>query len=138
MITLIYGSNSTYSMPAEELLSILEVARQNNKKINVTGMLLYDDGNFLQVLEGEEEVVTSLYTKICKDPRHENIMMYVKKPIEKRHFDDWAMGFIDVQKLDMESIAGYTRFLNDPDHNTKLEDVSYAYVFLNVFRDNIR
>jgi len=138
MITLIYGSSAAYPMPVPELVTILEQARQNNKKLNITGMLLYDDGNFLQVLEGEDEAVTSLYNKICQDPRHQSILLYVKKQIDKRHFNDWAMGFVDVRQLDIDNIPGYSRFLNDPEHTTKLEDASYAYAFLNVFRENIR
>ena len=139
MITLIYGSTATNTyMPSDELLTILEEARINNAKLNVTGMLLFDDGNFLQVLEGEEDVVTSLYNKICKDPRHTSIMLFVKKKIDKRYFDDWAMGFVDVKQLDVETIPGYSRFLEDPEHLHKLEDATYAYAFLGVFRDNVR
>ena len=138
MITLIYGSSATHRMSAEELITILEEARQNNTQLNITGMLLYDDGNFLQVLEGEDEVVTNLYNKIYKDPRHGSVMLYVKKQIDKRQFDDWAMGFVDVRQLDVDNIPGYSRFLNDPEHTTKLEDVSYAFAFLSVFRENIR
>lgn len=139
MITLIYGSTAINNhMPSEELVAILEKARQTNATLNITGMLLYDDGNFLQVLEGEDEVVTSLYNKICKDPRHIGIMLFVKKAIDKRHFDDWAMGFVDVKQLDVQSIPGYSHFLNDPEHLNKLEDATYAYSFLSVFRDNIR
>jgi hypothetical protein len=138
MITLIYGSSATNPIPSDELLAILEEARIKNAEKNITGMLLYDDGNFLQVLEGEDEVVTSLYNKICGDPRHQSIMLYVKKTIDKRNFDDWAMGFVDVQQLDVSNIKGYSRFLNDPEHDTKLEDASYAHSFLSVFRENIR
>ena len=138
MITLIYGSTATHRMTETELIQILETARRNNVKENITGMLLYDDGNFLQVLEGEEKPVTSSFNKISQDTRHNSVMVYVKKSIESRQFDDWAMGFVDVKRMGADKIPGYTNFLQDPQHNTKLKDASYAHAFLNVFRENIR
>lgn len=138
LITLIYGSNATRNLSDAELVDILSKSHKNNLTLDVTGMLLYHDGNFLQVLEGDEQVVTDLYDRILRDPRHENLLTYIKQPIKERVFGKWEMGFIDVGKIGAENIPGYTTFINDPDHNTKLENASYAYAFLNVFRENIR
>lgn len=137
MITLIYGSSANRKMTEQELIDILRTSRENNEKKNITGMLLYDDGNFLQVLEGEEEDVTSLYKTIQQDPRHHSVFTYVKQPITERLFGDWEMGFIDMEKQ-AENLPGYSRFLDDPDHSIKLKDATYAFAFLNVFRENIR
>jgi len=138
MITLIYGSSATRKMSEQELLEILETSHHNNLALDITGMLLYADGNFLQVLEGEEEAVTTVYAKIQKDPRHQGLMVYVKQPIKERQFADWEMGFVDVQRIGAKNIPGYTDFLNDPQHESKLSNVSYAHAFLNIFRENIR
>jgi len=138
LINLIYGSDATSRFSQEELIEILNDCRRNNKKLDVTGMLLYHDGNFIQVLEGEQQIVEDLYQKIAKDSRHENLLTYVKQPIDKRQFGDWEMGFVDVEQIGADNIPGYTKFISDPDHSTKLENASYAYAFLNVFRENIR
>ena len=55
MICLIYASSATKAMSQDELKALLAKARTNNQRDNITGMLLYNDGNFLQVLEGEAE-----------------------------------------------------------------------------------
>ncbi len=138
LITLIYGSNAASHLTEADLIDILNDCRIKNKARGITGMLLYHDENFLQVLEGEEEIVTDLYYKISQDPRHENLLIYVKKPIDQRQFGEWEMGFVDVEDLDVDSIPGYSHFIDDPEHSTKLESASYAYAFLDVFRDNIR
>ncbi len=138
LITLIYGSNASSHLTETDLIDILNECRKNNKTVDVTGMLLYHDRNFIQVLEGEEDIVTELYQKISKDPRHENLLTYVKQPIDHRQFGDWEMGFVDIEQIGVENIPGYTRFIEDPEHGTKLESASYAYAFLDVFRSNIR
>ncbi len=53
MIHLCYVSTAKYLMTQEELLKLLNVARQSNSKLGITGMLLYKDMSFLQVIEGE-------------------------------------------------------------------------------------
>ena len=72
---------------------LLEHARRNNEKAGVTGMLLYKDGNFMQVLEGEERVVQALSAKIGRDPRHEKMVTLLEGPLAEREFSDWSMGF---------------------------------------------
>ena len=138
MISLIYGSSATSQLTQDDLVDILAVARRNNEKLNITGMLLYSDGNFLQVLEGEEEAVESLLATIRKDSRHAGLMVYVKYPIAERQFSNWKMGFIDIDNSKVHEIPGYSDFLSNPDHEMNLSDVSYAKSFLELFRDNIR
>jgi hypothetical protein len=77
-------------------------------------MLLYKDGNFLQVLEGEEETVRNLYTKIGGDPRHHGLLTLIQGPLAERQFPDWSMGFRDLNSPDVQSMPGYTEFLNTP------------------------
>lgn len=138
LITLIYGSTATKPLSESELIEILKKARENNTKRNVTGMLLYNDGNFLQVLEGEEADVTFIYNKITQDTRHHAALVFVKQPIDHRMFGSWEMGFVDVDNLNVDKIEGYSHFIDDPEHSTKLEDASYAYAFLDVFRQSVR
>ena len=99
LVSLIYASSAVKRMSQEELLAILEKSRENNEKRNITGMLLYKDGNFLQVLEGEDTAVTDLYYAITKDERHTDLQLLLKREITKRTFSDWEMGFINLEEV---------------------------------------
>ena len=57
-------------------------------------MLLYDGSHFMQVLEGDETKVLALFEQIKADPRHKNVEALINNPLDKRNFNDWAMGLI--------------------------------------------
>ena len=52
MKQIIYISSAAKKMDDDDLLDILKTSRENNKKNDISGMLLYDNGSFIQVLEG--------------------------------------------------------------------------------------
>ena len=62
-------------------------------------MLLYHNKSFLQVLEGPEEQVGALFTKIEKDPRHKKILMLLRGEIQEKEFKNWSMGFVDTSRI---------------------------------------
>lgn len=93
LIHLIYVSSATAACDAVELEKILVSSARNNTPLQVTGMLLYAQGNFMQVLEGEEEAIDEIYARIAKDPRHDGLFVIEREPIEQRAFDQWSMGF---------------------------------------------
>lgn len=140
MISLIYGSSAITPMAEEDLLRLLEVSHQNNAQNGITGMLLYGNGNFLQVLEGDEEAVLSCFERIKQDPRHHQVMTYRQKSITEREFGGWEMAFYNVTPdHDLNDIEGYSSFLNDaPNANHFTNNPSHAYTMLRVFRDGMR
>ena len=75
MYQLLYISNAVNLMSNDELESLLGNARIKNHQLNITGMLVYLDGSFIQVLEGEKAVVKDSFKNISKDPRHNNIIL---------------------------------------------------------------
>ncbi len=75
----------------EQLDTLVAHAQRNNQQHNVTGALFYHNGNFMQVLEGEETDVKEIYQKIQKDSRHKNIITLIDTPVQKRGFSDWSM-----------------------------------------------
>ncbi|MCB1143444.1 MAG: BLUF domain-containing protein [Leptospiraceae bacterium] len=89
---LIYLSLRTPECTDDEIKKILDSAMRNNGKHNVTGVLLYSQTKFLQVLEGEEDEIVKLYESIKTDKRHRNVIMVSLKPIEERFFPSWQMG----------------------------------------------
>ncbi len=78
---------------AAELHSILDSARTNNAKAGVTGALLYNSGNFAQVLEGPVSEVSRIFEKIQRDMRHSEVTIVQSGPAEERQFPDWSMAF---------------------------------------------
>ena len=90
---LIYGSSSQAVFSEPELLALLSKARVNNSQLGVTGMLLYHDRSFLQILEGEEDSVEDLFARISLDPRHSGVTVFLRDEAHEREFGDWSMAF---------------------------------------------
>ncbi|MEO1488805.1 MAG: BLUF domain-containing protein [Pseudomonadota bacterium] len=79
------------NLSREEVASILDTSACNNPVRGITGLLLYNGRNFLQLLEGEEAELVSLMLKISHDPRHSGISMLDRSHASERACPDWAM-----------------------------------------------
>ncbi|MBF6057043.1 MULTISPECIES: BLUF domain-containing protein [Thiomicrorhabdus] len=110
LIHLIYISSSKQVLPQSEIDGILQSSRRNNGEMDVSGMLLYADNTFFQVLEGELSKVEALYDKISADPRHLRVMKLIQEPIEERDFADWTMGFSGMTRQQLNQIDGLNDF----------------------------
>ena len=99
MFYLIYVSSAVKLMDNDELLTLLEQSREKNLRLGITGMLLYSEGNFMQMLEGDRQVVLELYDAIRNDYRHKGVMTIRSDNIEERNFEDWSMGFFNMDKV---------------------------------------
>ena len=75
------------------LIGILRQARTKNKLSDVTGLLVFIDGMFLQVLEGEEGTVKDLMKKITEDTRHQDIKVIRGSNVEKLTFSNWEIAY---------------------------------------------
>ena len=106
-----YASAATTPFDSNELFELLSKARTNNQALGVTGMLLYHEGSFIQILEGDQETVEALYAKISQDPRHSNALLLFRRTVEERSFGDWTMGFYLVDTSVASSLPGLNRFL---------------------------
>ena len=104
--TIIYVSSANHLFPNHELQELLHSARENNRRVGVTGVLLYNDGNFMQCIEGPKKELFELYEKIGKSTRHHGIIELVNESIEEREFGDWDMGFALANAPEFLSIAG--------------------------------
>ncbi|MGB7337993.1 MAG: BLUF domain-containing protein [Phototrophicaceae bacterium] len=138
MITLIYASSATHEMTQEDLIDLLATSKDNNQALDVTGILLYRSGNFLQVLEGKKEVVKALYEKIKKDPRHHTVMTILERPLAEREFDDWEMGFVNLDIVsDDQMPEGFNDFLLHPFEEDGVlgEKSPYVSIFLHNFKE---
>lgn len=117
MIQISYISSATRSMSQEDLEDILRASRENNARLGITGMLLYGNKTFIQIMEGEEKVVSELIEKIKRDPRHSDFHVLRKKSIDHREYADWSMGFKRVSEDDFQAVQGMEK-LSEKDFNT--------------------
>ena len=137
MFYLIYVSSAVRLMDNVELLKLHQISQKNNKNTEITGMLLYQEGNFMQIIEGEEEHVLELFIKISMDKRHKDIYKIMSGPINKRNFDNWSMGFCNMN--DTNYYSNYETFIQE---NIKLKTFEYesqsAYDFIIKFNETNR
>lgn len=104
MIRLTYISQATRPFSTEELLALLKKCRHNNSKTGLTGVLLYHDECFLQVLEGPEQKVQKVFDLIKKDPRHKNVTELTHDFISERQFEEWSMGFEEINEAQLAEL----------------------------------
>ncbi|MBL7765193.1 MAG: BLUF domain-containing protein [Chitinophagaceae bacterium] len=93
-----YVSTGCDCIRFEDIKDILEIARKNNEDDQITGILVYCNKHFFQILEGEKEAIIELFNKISIDRRHDNVIKIQEGYIEQRHFDKWNMAFKSFNK----------------------------------------
>ena len=96
---LIYISDATHQLNIKEIQNIAEVSQKNNLQADVTGILMFRFGKFMQFLEGSEEEVRRIFSVIKKDPRHTNIQVLTEGFIPKRQFSDWHMRYTPLSDI---------------------------------------
>ena len=134
LIHCIYTSAASREFETEELAELLRASRENNARLGLTGMLLYAEGTFFQVLEGQPDVVDELYTKIKRDRRHEQVTLIIKETIDERYFDDWTMGFHKISREELAGIMGVNDFFLYDSVLNKI-DAGRARTLLTAFRE---
>ncbi|MCX7097548.1 MAG: BLUF domain-containing protein [Methylococcales bacterium] len=131
---LVYVSLANPELSDDDLKSMLQKARVFNKEHEITGMLLFREGFFMQAIEGEQDDVEKLFESIAKDPRHRDVLLIYNKPITMRGFPDWTMGFNKLIDADFCKIEGYTDFLNQPSSDFFINRANEAELLLNQFK----
>jgi hypothetical protein len=130
-----YVSTQTRPMEAGDLIDLLNVARDANKELGVTGMLLHREDSFFQVIEGTRENVLALFERICSDPRHQRVEVLFQEPTGKREFPDWRMGFVELDGIDVSLLPGFSNFLADEvEPRRLLEELTRSRRLMLLFR----
>jgi|AntRauTorckE6833_2_1112554.scaffolds.fasta_scaffold01124_6 uncharacterized Fe-S cluster-containing MiaB family protein len=135
LYSLLYASSSSKDMSENELTSLLEEIRKKNQSQNITGVLLYGNKSFLQVLEGDKEKLKSLYKKIEKDPRHKAIVKLHEEAIDERIFGEWSMAFSRISPDQSQEIPGFSSFMEDASSTEIMKhNARQIQSFMNTFR----
>jgi hypothetical protein len=101
-----YSSQATAPMSVEALEQILNDARVGNVLHNVTGALVYVDGVFFQILEGDADVVRKLMASIAADSRHHSVKVFHEADVDARTFESWRMAYLSPTAEQMSAWAG--------------------------------
>lgn len=132
---LAYVSSARHLFPKAELLALLSQARDKNVRLGITGMLLYKEGNFMQLIEGEKTAIHALFAAISADSRHHESVVMVDEPITERSFENWSMGFYDLADPVLQTLPGFSPFMNRSlDSQTFGDDPSGCLALFQLFR----
>lgn len=137
MYRIIYLSSAVELFSDEEINGLLTLSREKNLKYNITGLLLYSEGNFMQIIEGEKDDIQNLYGNIKKDLRHKNIITVINEPITKRTFSDWKMGFSIIDPIFLKKHPEINPFLSNKSTNTERIANIFIETFLKSFKNNV-
>lgn len=139
MMMLVYVSSATRLLSQPDLLKLLHTSRKNNQRDRITGVLLYDDGNFLQAVEGPEAAIRALYRRLEADDRHHHLRVVLEEPIEERHFPQWSMGFVPQRAIPAKDQPAFTTFLSGPADGKVPDTIDSAVrIALQTFRQHVR
>jgi hypothetical protein len=128
---LTYVSTAAIEFGAGDLIKLLIEARDFNRDHHITGILIFENERFLQVLEGDINEVKTLYQHICRDGRHHHIEAISSKTVAKREYPNWTMAFADPGALKSSSFRGFDASLNKQAHINTTDILDKAHQLLN-------
>jgi hypothetical protein len=105
-VRVIYSSEAVGEPSPADLEAILDDARPSNEAAGITGVLVFADGVFLQVLEGERDAVDSLVARIARDPRNRGLKVFYRGEIDACTFESWHMAYLSPSAAQMADWVG--------------------------------
>lgn len=115
---IVYISTAAANFQLRSMPKLLKDARDRNFKSALSGLLIFVDGSFMQVLEGTQENVQDCYGRITRDPRHSNLQVIFSEPIRRRAFPGWSMAWHNCPPGG--EVTGLIRSFQDQDSLEKL------------------
>ena len=133
MYYLVYSSTATQPISHQQLADILQSSHRNNPPLGITGMLLYCQGKFIQVLEGRRDAVHDLYLKIVKNTLHTNAQVLLEGRLPERNFETWTMGYKALEDTELPALSGFEN-IDAFFRAAPIDDNSHpALIFLKLF-----
>lgn len=108
-----YVSTESVHMGNDQLLAILDKAREKNTRLGITGLLMHRDDSFFQVIEGERDAVRTLFDTIRRDRRHRRVEIVTEGAITNREYSDWRMAFVELDGQDFSAMPGFSDLLKN-------------------------
>lgn len=120
LIAISYISKATQDMGVLALMRLTDQAAQLNQKLDLSGVLFYENQHFGQILEGPRAEVIKIWEKIQRDPRHQQVRLLKMEDVKERSFPAWSMRFFLAKEIvaKMPSLTGVLDGL--PEHDDEL------------------
>ena len=64
--------------------------------------------------------------------------LIAERPIEKRAFGEWEMGFVNVDTVKPVTVPGFSEFLSEPLDSDRFKEPVFAFMFLQAFKEGMR
>ncbi|GAA3623547.1 BLUF domain-containing protein [Flavivirga jejuensis] len=129
--TICYISDSCQEESLHALKNLYSKAKKNNSKHNITGVLIYYNKNFLQVLEGDKISVDATFKRISLDTRHRNVFKVININIPQRIFEDYNFGFTIVNNSkELNELYEYLEWLRKADNTLANKVVNMVENFI--------
>ena len=135
MYYLVYVSYTRHPWDEVALNELLHQSRVNNNERGITGLLIYSESKFIQVLEGEKEDVITLFDRIQSDTRHYKVSIIIEGTLKKRNYPDWTMAYKSISSDDLVKQLGFVD-VRDYFFEHKITESSHvAEIFMKLFID---
>jgi len=133
---LIYMSHFTGT--PDEIPNILdqicEQSKLKNQMAGITGFLFYQNHRFLQVLEGSDQNLKTLYDKLLKDTRHKELRLIEYSPIIRKSLSDWHLDTFDLSNNDTITLEELETFNLQFKHNCQID----SQLFVATLKDTLQ
>ena len=117
-----YVSTASKEFSNDELRKLFETCKENNSDLDIKGILLFSEGNFFQVLEGQKENVLEIYSRILNDHRHTNIIQVMGKDVDKGSLNGFVTDHITERNFSRpELIESYCESVKGMDSDVKIQ-----------------
>ncbi len=110
---LVYRSRSAHKLGSLHLFNLLVQCREKNRRLGITGHLLYTEEIFVQCIEGPHDNIESLWQSLQRDERHHHIELLSRSPVSSRRFPEWSMAFSSYSHFNKYRMPGF--FPVDPE-----------------------
>jgi len=116
-----YVSNASKNLNLQKIKILLDLWQKKNNSFEIKGILLYSEGNFFQILEGEKDLVLPLFHKIQKDSRHYGLIQIIGQDIAEGSFDGYKADILNENSPEKFQVPKeYTEVLNGMSPEVKI------------------
>lgn len=132
--SIIYRSKAKDSFTTSQIEIMLIKAKQFNKNHNITGCIVYNADEFIQIIEGDKSEISQLYSKIKNDDRHHDVTTLIETESDTMLWDKWSMAFY---KFSNDTTSNNHNRLLLESYFSKVGGHQRASQVFTVLRDNI-
>ncbi|MGS2726623.1 BLUF domain-containing protein [Psychroserpens sp. BH13MA-6] len=132
--SVVYHSKAKEDFTLSKIDMMLIKAKRFNKNNNITGCIIYHDHEFIQIIEGEKQIISELYHSIKNDDRHYDVTTLIETPSEQTLWDDWSMAFYKFTGDQKQ--REHNRMLLETYFNSVNDEQKSSEVFL-TFKENV-